>query len=219
MSDVYVYADETGNLDYDTAGKAGASKYFGFGTATFRGPHGEALMEGLALRADLTRRGLNLQNGFHAQFDSHSTRDDVFAAIAKQGPRFDATLLYKPNAYERVRAEGEMRLYKMAWFLHLKHVAKHIAQPGDRVIVVAGSFGTKARADQARAALADVCEQMHQEITLCVWDSGTSWGLQVADYGLWAVQRKLTKGSCAWYDDQIKPTLVTEFFPWGRHDA
>ncbi|MGI5158544.1 hypothetical protein [Microbispora sp. CA-102843] len=35
MSEVFMYADETGNLDYNIAG--GGSKYFGIGTATFEG--------------------------------------------------------------------------------------------------------------------------------------------------------------------------------------
>lgn len=39
--DVYMYADETGNLDYDVAG--GGSKYFGIGTATWTGEHGPHL--------------------------------------------------------------------------------------------------------------------------------------------------------------------------------
>ena len=38
--DVYLYADETGNLDYGGATKQGASPYFGFGTAVFIGDHG-----------------------------------------------------------------------------------------------------------------------------------------------------------------------------------
>jgi hypothetical protein len=34
MGDVYMFADETGNLDYNVSG--GGSKYFGIGTATGR---------------------------------------------------------------------------------------------------------------------------------------------------------------------------------------
>src|SRR5690606_23235042 len=35
VADVYLYADETGNLDFDGAAKQGGSAYFGFGTAMF----------------------------------------------------------------------------------------------------------------------------------------------------------------------------------------
>ena len=218
MGEVWVYADETGNLDYGTAGKSGASDYFGFGTATFDGDHGPHLWTGLKLRATVEAQGLSLPRGFHAKDDSHATRSVMFDEIARQAPRFDATLLYKPNAYDRVRAQGEMRLYKMAWFLHLRRVAVEVAQPGDTITVVAGSFGTRARATQARAALADVCEQVQRDIRLCVWDASTSWGLQVADYGLWATQRRLVKGECSWFEACVRPSLVSTSAPWGRHD-
>lgn len=43
MADVYIYADETRNLDFDGASKKGGSAYFGFGTAVFRENHGAYL--------------------------------------------------------------------------------------------------------------------------------------------------------------------------------
>jgi hypothetical protein len=33
---------------------------------------------------------------------------------------------------------------------------------------------------------------------LCHWDSGTAWGLQVADYALWAAQRSVEHGDPSW---------------------
>lgn len=219
MTDVYVYADETGNLDYGGEGKQGASPYFGFGTATWFGDHGDALWSGLKLRVEIDNRGLSLARGFHAKDDSRATRHEVFDEIARQAPRFDATLLYKPDALPCVRARGEMYLYKLAWFLHPKYVAVEVAEPGDTIIVVAGSFGTRARATQARAALRDVCEQVQHDVRLCVWDAPTSWGLQVADYGLWAIQRRLITGSCPWFESSVQPTLRSEAYLWGRHDS
>ncbi|WP_127913442.1 hypothetical protein [Micrococcus sp. FDAARGOS_333] len=98
MTDIYLYADETGNLDYASAGKQGATDYFGFGTAVFKGDHGAQLMEGLKLRARLAGQGISLDNGFHAVNDSHATRDEVYGIIAGQAPRFDAAFLLKANA-------------------------------------------------------------------------------------------------------------------------
>ncbi|MEV5704687.1 hypothetical protein [Actinoallomurus sp. NPDC052274] len=42
MSEVYMYADETGDLDM--TGSIGTSRYFGFETAVFHGDHGPALI-------------------------------------------------------------------------------------------------------------------------------------------------------------------------------
>lgn len=213
--DVYMYADETGNLDYSGSDKPGASDYFGFGTATFYGDHGRELMQGLQLRARIAASGVNLAKGFHAVDDSHSTRTEMFSTIAEQAPRFDTTFLLKSRAFPAVREEGEMRLYKLAWYLHLKEVAVRVSDRDDKIFVVAGTFGTRSRRAQAQEALVDVCGQVDRDITLCVWESATSWGLQVADYALWAVHRKLLVRPCPWFATAIQPTLRSTFTPWG----
>lgn len=216
MVDVYLYADETGNLDYDGEGKAGASAYFGFGTAVFDRDHGSELWEGLRLRASLEQRGLNLPHGFHAVNDSNVTRSEMFALIREQAPRFDTTFLCKANAYPSVKARGQMYLYKLAWFQHLKFVAPRVAGEDDTLYVIVGTFGTKARATQARAAIADVCNQVGRNIVLCVWEAATCWGLQVADYALWAQHRVLLDRPCSWHALAIAPTMKSSFLPWGR---
>lgn len=219
MSDVYIYADETGNLDYNADGKAGATPYFGFGTVTYAGPHGDALWRGMVLRADVGHKAGpgagSARRGFHALNDSNRTRAEVFAEVATQGPRFDATLLYKENADADVKQRGEMYLYKLAWYLHLKDVITYVSSSGDRVFVIVATLGTAARATQARAALLDVCQMVRRDVILCQWDSATSWGLQVADYCLWATQRRESRGGGTWWQDYIRPLTRSVFFPWG----
>jgi hypothetical protein len=213
--EVYLYADETGNLDYAGSGKPGASDYFGFGTAVYYDDHGSQLMQGLRLRAAVTANGVSLARGFHAVDDSYTTRSEMYDSIATQAPRFDTTFLLKSGAYPWVRQGGEMRLYKLAWYLHLKEVALRVSTRDDKVFVVAGTFGTKSRRTQAEAALGDVCRQVDRDITLCVWDAATSWGLQVADYALWAVHRDLLGRHCPWFAAAIQPSLASTFTPWG----
>ncbi|MBT2538680.1 DUF3800 domain-containing protein [Arthrobacter sp. ISL-69] len=216
MAEVFLYADETGNLDYDGEGKSGASTYFGFGTAVFNGDHADALFGGMRLRAEISSSGIYLPEGFHAVNDKIHTKNQVFQLIGDQAPRFDSTFLYKAQAYDSVKRKGQNYLYKMAWFLHLKEVALQVTNRGDTLYVVAGTFGTAARQTAAKMALEDVCRQVNRDIKLCVWKSSSSWGLQVADYGLWAVQRRLEGKSCRWLEPYIQPTLITEFHPWGR---
>ena len=81
MPDVFMYADETGNLDYQE--HQGASTYFGVGTAAFSGNHGEALGGGLALRADLAAAGVKLRGGFHAVDDSKIVRSQSWSDPAR----------------------------------------------------------------------------------------------------------------------------------------
>lgn len=217
---IYLYADETGNLDYQGSPNpkgGGASTYFGFGTATFTTEkHGDDLLGGLHLRAQLAQEEVKLTRGFHACDDSHRTRSDMFTEIKRQQPRFDTTFLYKANAYPNVKDAGPMRLYKMAWYLHLKEIALRVSEPDDELFVIVAEFGTKRVRKTAYEAVREVCEQIDRNITLCVWTAPSSWGLQVADYGLWAVQRHLEGKKCTWFDPCIKPNLASLFTPWGQ---
>ena len=215
VADIYLYADESGNLDYEGDGKEGTSPYFGFGTAVFDHAHGSELWNGLRLRASLEERGLNLPKGFHAINDSSHTRGQMFDEIARQAPRFDTTFLYKAGAYPYVKARGQMYLYRMAWYQHFKYVAPRVATKNDTLYVIAGSFGTRSRQTQAREALDAVCQQVEIASVLCIWDASTSWGLQVADYALWATHRNLLGRNCHWYESCVNPTLATTFRPWG----
>ncbi|WP_222119110.1 DUF3800 domain-containing protein [Microbacterium sp. 1.5R] len=114
-----------------------------------------------------------------------------------------------------MRARGQIYLYKLAWYLHIKEVVLRVSSSADRVVIIAGSFGTKTRASQAREAIQDVCDQIDRRITLCIWDASTSWGLQVADYALWGVHRHLVGKGGAWFRESVKPSLATTFTPWG----
>jgi hypothetical protein len=217
MADVFMYVDETGNLDFDGAAKgSAASIYFGFGSAVFREDHGHHLWDGLTLRARLEGEGTQLARGFHAKNDRHAVRNEVFAAIHRQKPRIDTTFLCKANAYEAVRARGQMELYKLAWRLHFSEIAKQVSTREDTLYVIAGTFGTNKRSELAREALREVCNAQDRNIILCVWESSSSWGLQVADYALWAVQRRLEERECSWFEPVVQPQLKSYFFPWGR---
>lgn len=216
MADIFMYADETGDLDM--TGSVGASQYFGFGTAVFAGDHGHHLWEGLELRCALEAKGVRLPRGFHAKNDSHTTRTQVFDLIRRQRPRLDTTFLLKANAYPTIKQAGQVRLYKMAWYLHFKEIARRVSNVGDRLFVIIGMLQTHNKRDAIRHALEDVCGQVGgRTIVPCIWDAPSSWGIQVADYGLWAVQRKVEGRDCPWFDACVRPTLRTTFMPWGKH--
>lgn len=220
MADIFLYADETGNLDYNAAVGSGGSQFFGFGSAVFDRDHGTELWGGMRLRAELSSftrsiRGIDLRSGFHAVNDKHAIRHQVFAEISTQAPRFDFTFLRKSRAYPYVQRKGEMYLYKYAFYRHLSRVARLVATPSDTLYVIVARLGTAARQKQAQAALEDVCAQTGLDVRLCVWSAETSWGLQVADYGSWAYQRKLEQADGSWFGTYIEATTKTVRYPWG----
>jgi Protein of unknown function (DUF3800) len=217
MTDVYMYADETGNLDYDVAG--GGSRYFGIGTATWQGDPAEHLWQSERMRFGHAAAGVECSKGYHAKDDSRTTRTEVYKVIQQQAPRFDATFLAKVNAYPNVRAKGPTYLYQLAWYLHFKEIASWVTKPGDTLYVAVATLGTAARRTAFKLAIDNVCQQVAPlrltNVVVAHWDSATCWGLQVADYGLWAIQRRIERGDDQWMW-AVRPTLATEFLPWGR---
>lgn len=210
-----MYVDETGDLDY--SGNPRASAHFGIGSATFSGSHGKELGEALELRCQLESDGLSLPRGFHAKDDSHRTRDDVFGLLREQGPRFDVTLLNKSRALPRIKTASVTYRYKLAIYLHLRWVIPKVAPTAGNVFVILGSLQTAGKREAVRAAVADVCAQVDlplARVIPCIWDAPSSWGIQVADYGLWAVQRGAEGRPCIWLEPCVKPTLASDFRPW-----
>lgn len=216
MAKVFIYADETGNLDYNNTG-SGATPYFGFGTVMYTAQHGEAMVTGLEFRARMEANGVRTERGFHAIDDTRQTRVEVMKILGDHTPRVDVTLLHKPSAYDWVKQRGQIGLYKMAWYLHFKYLATNIMNPDDEYVVVISSIGTAAFNKQATEAIQDVCNQFDRKITICNWESRTAWGLQVADYFLWAVQRQVLRGDVTGYERWVEPHVKTCFRPWGTH--
>ena len=216
--DVYIYADEYGDLDF--SGNPRAAHYFGIGTATYAGPHGDALAQGLELRCRLEARGVSVPQGFHAVNDSGQTRHEVFAVLRSQRPRFDATFLAKSEAQRHLRTAPKTYMYKLALYLHLKWIIPRVAPTQGTVYVVLGSLQTAGKRQSVHAAVSDVCAQVDlpfAQVVPCIWDAPSSWGIQAADYGLWAIQRSLERGDDSWPDAYVQPTLGSNFLPWGTH--
>ena len=214
MADVYMYVDETGDLDL--TGNANSSRYFGIGSATLTGEHGAALWSGKQLRFQQEEAGIARPKGFHAKDDTPRTRHEVFAVVASIAPRFDFTLLDKTKMYPYVRARGEVPFYRLAWYLHFKAIAPRVASVGDRLFVAAGTLGTSGRVKQARTALDEVCRQVagDRTVVLAQWKAETSFGIQLADYGLWATQRGFERSDWTWYTRYVSPSVSTCYDVW-----
>jgi hypothetical protein len=98
-------------------------------------------------------------------------------------------------------------------------MARQVGAPGDTLYVIAATLKTNRKTGSAKEALADVVSQFAagRRIVLCVWEAASSWGIQVADYGLWATQRVLEGSPCPWYATSVAPTLRSRFTPWGEN--
>lgn len=209
MADRYVFSDEAGNFDFSR--QPGASRYFILGTVTANDCEvGDRLLQ---LRRELGWRGLHLDRVFHATEDPQAVRDEVFGALRQSDLRIDATILEKSKAQLHLRSEAA--LYKMAWFLHFKHVAPQVAGPTDRLFVAASRLGTKKKRGGFHSAVDDVVSQVSPCAShrVAFWPTESDPCLQVADYCTWAIQRKWERGDSRSYD-LIEDKVESEFDAW-----
>lgn len=154
MARIHVFGDEAGNFDFST--RPGASKYFILGTIVLDNPNvGEQL---LRLRRDLAWRRFGLDSSFHATTDPQVIRDEVFSVIENLDFRIDSTIFEKRKAIPSLQIDE--RLYKTAWFYHLRHVIPATVQLDDDLMVVAASIGTRKRRRAIRNGIEDVVRQV-----------------------------------------------------------
>jgi hypothetical protein len=209
VADKYVFSDEAGNFDFSL--NSGASRYFVLCTVTMNDcTVGDEL---LALRRELGWKGLHLDSVFHATEDQQAVRDEVYNLLDGSDFRVDATILEKRKA--QLHLQSENGLYKMAWYLHFKYVARLIAKRDDRLFVTAASLGTKRKRKRFHTAVDDVVLQVSpcQSHRVAFWPMESDPCLQVADYCTWGIQRKWELSDTRSYD-RIKSKVRTEYEVW-----
>ncbi|HEX8395475.1 MAG TPA: DUF3800 domain-containing protein [Longimicrobium sp.] len=190
MPRISVFADESGNFDFSR--KQGASRYFILTTVTCASfSVGDAL---LRLRREIAWEGHGMDSEFHATTDKQAVRDQVFAVLAQHDFRIDATILEKAKAAPHTRADD--RFYKLAWYLHMKHVAPRVVRRADELFVVSAALGVKKKRAIMHAGVSDVIRQVSPttEFRCASWSAHSEPCLQVADYCCWAISRKWERG-------------------------
>ena len=150
---------------------------------------------------------------FHATEDPQAVRDEVFKILSGGYFRIDATILEKSKA--QLHLQNERALYKMAWYLHFKHVAPGVATPADRMFVIASSLGTKKKRATFHTAVDEVVDQVSPCAShrVAFWPAASDPCLQVVDYCVWAIQRKWERDDTRSYD-LIKDKVDSEFDVW-----
>ncbi len=158
--------------------------------------------------------GQHLDRVFHATEDPQAVRDEVFALLVDMDCWVDATILEKRKAQPHLREEAS--LYKMAWYLHFKHLAWTM-RSSDRLFVAASSLGTK----KARGALHTAVDDVVRQLSPCdshrvaFWPAESDPCLQVVDYCTWAIQRKWERTDSRSHA-LIAPKIRSEFDAWER---
>lgn len=212
MPNAYVFADEAGCFTFKRrkeGRKDGPSDYFILTTVT--APEWGISDDLLRIRRDLALAGEHERDKLHATSDLQEVRNAVFAVIAKQPFRVDATILKKCKAQPQTRIT-EDRFYKTAWYYHFKHVGPKLARQADKMLITAAALGTR----KTRAAFKEsVNETVQQTLPRDRWEVAFHESckdplLWVADYCSWAIQKKWEQGDSRAYE-LIKDKIKTEF--------
>ena len=188
MARIHLFGDEAG--DFNFSSHPSASEYFILTTAAFFDDY-QACRDLEELRLELAWEGIQHAGEFHATTDAQAIRDRVYETLAKHAFRVDATILQKRKAEPQLTTSLE-RFYQYAWFYHLKYLVPRLCHPGDELLIVAASIGTKAERAAFHAGVRDVVAQTAAGVVARTvhWPAAVASGLQVADYCGWAIQRR-----------------------------
>lgn len=222
MTRLFVFADESGNFDFQPheSQRNGPSRYFAVGTALLQGEDAvDKLSRDLQrLRRDLAWKGVGNAQSFHASTDTQVVRDAVFQLLVQHPIRYDVTILEKAKAQPQTRINNPT-FYKYAWYYHFRTLARREIRHGDELMVVAASIGTKKLRAAFRGAVESVVQQCapHVRREVLTADMACDPCLQAADYGLWAVMRDWEQGDPRALE-QCRPLVRSQFdlFATGR---
>lgn len=211
----YLFADEAG--DFNFSRKGNASKYYIIGLISLDDCQcGGALLD---LRRQLIWNKQPVKKYFHASEDRQSVRDAVFGLIQGLNFRFYATIMEKSKAQPQVRPTNE-RFYQYGWFYLLKYMPWP-AKGTTELMVTAASIGTnKAQAvftSGVNDVLAQTCKLPRDKWITAFHPAETDPCLQIADYCIWALQRKWESGGKDTRSyDLIRKSIAYEYELWGH---
>jgi hypothetical protein len=201
---VYLFFDESGNLDFSRNG----TRYYVFGALTTHEPaaFSRLLSE---FRYELLSEGVELEF-FHATEDRQHVRDRVFRIIDSIGGfEFDAVIIDKAKVAPPLREET--RFYPRFASELLTRVFERHPHPGERIVIVTDRLPVNRKRQAVEKAFKTFLRQKLQDrpFSIVHHSSAGHSGLQAADYCTWAIFKKWTTGEARPYE-QVRRFVRSE---------
>lgn len=205
---VYIFLDESGNLDFSPSG----TRYFVLTSVSMSRPF-PAYDQLEALKYDLIEGRLDLE-AFHSAEDSKAVRGAAFDRISNSldGLRIDSLIVEKSKTGPALRSDmrfyPEMLGYLLKWVLP----KEDRSGPGG-LIVITDTLPVKR---QRKAVTKGVQQALSTMLPpgiryhILHHPSRSHYGLQIADYCCWAIFRKWERADSYFYD-KIEPAIRSEF--------
>lgn len=205
---LYVFLDEGGNFDFSKNG----SKFFTLTSVVKYRPFQIAPILD-HLKYDLIETGLDLEY-FHASEDRQLIRNQVFAAIQQfaETLRIDSLIVEKRKVGPALRDEQHFYPRMLGYLLSYLLGHTDFRDVGE-IIVITDNIPVRKKANAIEKAVKKTLSQMlpqGMQYRVLHHASKSSFGLQVADYCNWAIQRKWEREDCRSYD-LIRERIASEF--------
>ena len=204
---VYVFLDESGNLDFSDRG----TRYFVLASVSMKRPFqmNSALD---SYKYDCIEYGLEHER-FHCANDNAHVRNRVFDIM---GARLDGTEIHSlvvDKSKTSPEARAEARFYPEMLGNLLRYVLRTPSHANaDEIIVITDTLPLKRRRHAIRWAVKPTLARMLPDSPMyrvLHHDSRSHHGLQIADYCCWAIFRKHERGDSTYYD-RIRSAIHTE---------
>jgi hypothetical protein len=183
---VYLFFDESGNLDFSPNG----SRHFCFGVLTVRDP--APLDAALTrLRYSLLEEGLELEH-FHAAEDRQAVRDLVFATLAEVGG-FELDLLVADKRALHPAMRDPFEFYCRHGYAIVEAALTRVRHLDERIVVITDTLPVQRERKALEKAFRMAIRRSmgNHEFAVLHHASAAHAGLQAVDYCTWALQRKL----------------------------
>lgn len=189
---LYIFLDESGNLDFSTNG----SRFFLIGGIIQERPF-EAYKALCDLRYDLIESGEDIHT-FHATEDKQAVRDRVFAIVQKhlRYMTIDALVVEKRKTHPSLQQESRFYPEMLGYFLRHVLGARDL-KPYQEVLVMTARLKSGARSKEfERTVKTTLVKMLPASVRWRVLHhpSHCNFDLQVADYCCWAIYRKWNNG-------------------------
>lgn len=204
---VYIFLDESGNLDFSARG----TRYFVLTSVSMVRPF--PMYEALdAYKYDCLEFGLENEH-FHCSHDNRHVRARVFSIIRAHLDDVGVCSIVAEKRKIELSLASDGRLYAaMLRRLLRRALSRATDLKPSEVVVIADAVPLRSRRQaiekSVRSALFETLSH-RPTYRILHHDSRAHYGIQIADYLCWAVFRKYERGDSGYFH-QIRPTMLGE---------
>ena len=205
---VYVFLDESGNLDFSPSG----TRYFVLTSVSMRRPF---QINGVLdeYKYDCIEYGLG-QQYFHCAEDNSHVRGRVFEIIGSHLENMEVHSLIVEKSKTNPVLRVETRFYPQMFRYLLQYVLNSsFHQNADEMIIITDTLPLKRQRRAVEKAVKSNLSEMlpdYAKYKVVHHESRSHHGLQVADYCCWAIHRRWERGDENHYS-QIRSAVRSEF--------